>query len=389
LGSPIDLGLILVLAAYVAGLIFVGLTPFSFSPPNRVEPVTQQPGLRFDATGIATSRGEIRGEPVFPDHSVSIHLRIKPHDEPYTGLGTILSITDNDRVPPLFIAQWKSWLVVRVRDAERANRGYWELDAPGLHKGETHLVTITSGPSEGTTIYIDGLETGDTRGRSIIRSTEPLMGKLLLGCLADGSAGWRGTLSGLAIANTVYTREEVAAQHALLDMRDFSALAGARGLIALYDFAPPAVSAAPKAPDDLLLHSVSNRVAHGPLGEIEIPKTFSPLRPAIFGIPNLQDIKADWFLRDLLRNIAGFIPLGFIACLILLRNRDARGYLITIQIALLGALLSLGIETVQIVLPMRSSSLSDLYLNVIGTWVGSVMGLGLRQTWQGAAKKAI
>jgi glycopeptide antibiotics resistance protein len=81
--------------------------------------------------------------------------------------------------------------------------------------------------------------------------------------------------------------------------------------------------------------------------------------------------------------------LGFIACLILLRNRDARGYLITIQIALLGALLSLGIETVQIVLPMRSSSLSDLYLNVIGTWVGSVMGLGLRQTWQGAAKKAI
>lgn len=391
-GSPIDLGLVLVLLIYVAGLVFVGLTPFSFSPANRVEPLGRGPGLQFDTTGIATSRGEIRDPEEFPDNSLSIHLRIEPDDEPRTGLGTIFSLADNDRLPRLIIAQWKTWLVVRVRDTDRASRGYWELDAAGFRKGQTHFVTITSGPSEGTAIYLDGVATGDTRRHSIIRNSEPFLGRLLLGCLGDGSAGWRGKISGLAIANTVFNPEEIAAQYELVVDDNFSALTGTRALVALYDFTSADFTSAnptnSRTGDKELLHTVANQVANSSLGEIEIPKIFSPLRPAVFAIPNLQDMKADWFLKDLLRNIAGFLPLGFIACIILLRNRSAHGYVITIQIALLGALLSLGIEAVQIALPMRISSLSDLYLNVIGAWIGSVIGLGLRHTWLGKPRTA-
>lgn len=374
-GSPIDWGLVLVLGVYVAGLVFAGLTPFDFSPPNRVEALQRPPSLQFDTTGIATSRGVIRGSDAFPGRALTIHLRIEPDDEPRTGLGTILSIVGNDRLPPLIVAQWKSWLVVRVRDSERANLGYWELDAAGFHTGETHLVTITSGPSQGTTIYVDGVATGDTRRHSIIRPDEPFDGRLLLGCLDDGSAGWRGKLSGLAIASAVLSPEEIAVQHQIVRGNDFSALRSTRDWVALFDFANPSSGTEEQ------LHSIANLVANSPLGEIEVPRSFAPLRPAAFGIPRLQDMKADWFLKDVLRNIAGFIPLGFITCLILMRNRSDPGYLITIQIALVGALLSLGIEAVQIVLPMRSSSLSDLYLNVIGAWIGSVIGLGLRNTW--------
>jgi VanZ family protein len=374
-GSPFDLALILVLGVYVAGLVFVGLTPFSFSPPNRVEAQKRPPSLQFDTTGIATSRAAIRGSDTFPDRTLSIHLRIEPDDEPRTGLGTILSIAGNDRLSPLIVAQWKTWLVVRVRDSERANLGYWELDAAGFHKGETHFVTITSGPKEGTTIYVDGVTTGDTRRHSIIGPDEPFEGRLLLGCLSDGSAGWRGKLSGLAIANVVLGPEEIAAQHEAVRESDFAALGSAREWVALFDFTDPSSGTEEQ------LYSIVNLVTNSPLGEIEVPRSFAPLRPAAFGIPRLQDLKANWFLKDLLRNIAGFMPLGFIMCLILMRNRNAHGYLITIQIALVGALLSLGIEAVQIVLPMRSSSLSDLYLNVIGAWFGSVIGLGLRNTW--------
>ena len=148
----------------------------------------------------------------------------------------------------------------------------------------------------------------------------------------------------------------------------------ATDLIALYDFA----SWEPGG--DGLHHSVANRVANSALGDLEIPAVFAPLRPEVFGVPKLRDMKADWFLRDLLRNIAGFFPFGFAAALILIRRSRIQGNLITLQVALLGAVLSLGIETVQIALPMRTSSLSDLALNLIGAAIGALVALGFRRT---------
>lgn len=223
-----------------------------------------------------------------------------------------------------------------MRNPGRANLGHWKIDAAGFHVGEAHFVTITSGPAQGTAIYVDGVATGDTRRRTIIRGEEPFDGRLLLGCLGNGSAGWRGSLSGLAIASTVLDPTEIAAQYDLVRAGSFSALRDSRDLIALYDFA----SLRPER--DGLRHSVVNRVAGSALGDLEIPVIFAPLHPETFGLPRLRDMKADWFLRDLLRNIAGFVPLGFVAALVLIRRRNTHGYVITLQVALLGAVLSLG-----------------------------------------------
>lgn len=380
-GSKIDLALALFLVAQVAGLVYLGLTPFSFSPPNRVKSLDDPPGLQFNALGVATSRGSIRGAEQFPGNSLSIHLMIEPDDEPRSGLGTILSIEDNGRTAPLIIAQWKDSLVVRVRDLARASRGYWEIDAAGFRAGKTHFVTITSGPTSGTAIYLDGVATGNTRRRAIIRGEETFDGRLLLGCLGNGSAGWRGKLFGLAITSTVLDSDEIAAQYDRVRSGGFKALRESRDLVALYDFD----FTSPGPDREGLLHSVSNQVSDSALGELEIPLIFAPVRPETFAVPKLRDMKADWFLRDLLRNIAGFFPFGFVAALILIRRRSTRSYVIALQVALLGALLSLGIETVQIALPMRSSSLSDLSLNAIGATIGAVIALSFRHTPLGDA----
>ncbi len=385
--SVVDKSLLLLLAVHVAGLAYVGLTPFSFSPPNRVQPLTDRPGLAFDATGLATSRGEFRGSEQFPDRTLSIHLRIEPDDEPHTGLGTILSVEDNDTLPPLIVAQWKSWLVVRARDPDRTGRGYWEIDAAGFRVGETRFVTITSGPTRGTTIYVDGVATGDTRRRAIIGDDEPFDGRLLLGCLGNGSAGWRGKLSGLAITSAVLDPAEVAAQHALVHTRGFAALRDTRELVALYDFTNSHEFRDLETEPSELLHSVPNRVANSDLGRIEIPTAFAPLRPGVLALPRLRDMKADWFLRDLLRNVAGFIPLGFLFCVIRLRGGAGSGRSVILQTMLLSAVLSLGIESVQITLPMRTSSLSDLSLNIVGAAIGAAMGLGFRHTALGGAAR--
>jgi hypothetical protein len=386
-GSKIDFALVLFLVIQVMGLGYLGLTPFSFSPRNRVEPLTNPPGIQFNALGIATSRESVRSEEQFPDDSLSIHLMIEPDDEPRGGLGTILSIEDERRGAQLIVAQWKSWLVVRVNDPTSANLGYWEIDAADFQVGDTHLVSITSGPTSGTTIYVDGVASGDTRRRTIIRSDERFDGRLLLGCLGNGSAGWRGKLFGLAITNSVLNSDEIAAQYE--EVRDASFKSLHRGqdrdFVAFYDFVNTDFVNTDFANTDFannqpqldgLLHTVPNRVAGSRFGDIEIPETFAPLRPSVFNVPRLRDMKADWFLRDLIRNITGFFPFGFTAAVILIRRSKVQGYATVFQVAILGGLLSLVIETVQIALPMRNSSLSDLSLNIIGAAIGAVIAFG-------------
>lgn len=364
----------ILLALQVAGLTYAGLSPFSFSPENRVEAMGDDRGLKFDGVGIATSEGWLRSASDFPEDAVTFHLLIRPDAESDTGLGTVLTLEDETSVSPLIVAQWKSWLIMRVRDPERAKRGYWEMDAAGFTAGKRRMVTITSAPGHGTIMYVDGIATGDMRTRTLISDGQPLDGRLLLGCLGNGSAGWRGELLGIAIVADWLDDVEVAAHHALVVNQDFAALGDVRELVALYDFAEIDRAAAP------LLHTVENRVTQSEIGALEVPENFAPLRPEVFGVPPLRDLKADWFVKDLLRNIAGFIPLGFVAGLILIRNRNAPGIIVTFQVAMVGLLLSLGIESIQIALPMRSSSLSDLSLNGIGALIGAIIALAFRHT---------
>ncbi len=373
-GAPVDLALISLLILQVVVIVHLGLTPFMFSLDNQVEAIADGPGVAFDAVGMATSDGAIDGPGDFPDEQISLLFEIEPADEPNTGLGTIFSIESAGGDTPLIVAQWKDWLVVRVRDPDHRSLGYWEIDAAGFTRDVRRFVTITSSPKHGTIIYVDGKATGDTRTRSVVLNEQGFDGQLLLGCLGNGSAGWRGMLSGLAISNTVYAPEEVAALHATLSEGGFAALSSARKLVAFYDFGRLEGGGVGD------LYALANAAGKSDLGSLRFPEVFAPLRPAVFGVPELRDMKADWFLADMMRNIAGFVPLGLFAALILIRHSNRRGVAIAFQVAAIGALLSFGIEAVQIALPMRSSSLSDLLLNTIGAMTGAVIGLAFRHT---------
>ncbi|MCP3987148.1 MAG: hypothetical protein GY723_22405 [bacterium] len=370
--TKLDLGLSLLLIIQIAVIVYLGLAPFSISPPNQVAPASGKRGLEFDGFGIAVSEGSIRGRDQFADERLSLHILIEPADEPRTGLGTILSITAEDATAPLVVAQWKTWLVVRVRDPEHRSLGFWEIGAPDFPRSARRFVSITSGPDLGTAIYVDGKATGDTRHRSIVRNDRGFEGQLLLGSPGNGSAGWRGVLSGLAIANTVLTPEEIAAHYTRVEALGFAALEDLPNLVSLYDFGdlPPA--------GDGLLYSLRDRVERSPLSRLLVPEYFTPPHPEVFSVPRLRDMKADWFLNDLLRNVVGFIPLGFVASLLWIRGGNRRGHVITFQAAILGGLLSLGVESVQIALPMRVSSLSDLTLNVVGAMLGAIVALAFR-----------
>ena len=87
---------------------------------------------------------------------------------------------------------------------------------------------------------------------------------------------------------------------------------------------------------------------------------------------------------DVAVNTLGYAPLGFLLALIVLR-RSNTGVALALAV-MCGALLSLGMETLQSYLPSRIPSNVDWALNIIGTALGActawaLNGLGVVSTW--------
>lgn len=85
-----------------------------------------------------------------------------------------------------------------------------------------------------------------------------------------------------------------------------------------------------------------------------------------------------WTGFDLVSNVLGYIPLGFLLALSALRTRRGRR---AVGLATLAAgLLSLVMEGLQSYLPARVPSNVDLALNVLGAWLGAVVAT-LLEKW--------
>jgi len=90
-----------------------------------------------------------------------------------------------------------------------------------------------------------------------------------------------------------------------------------------------------------------------------------------------------WTGFDVLSNVLGYAPLGFLLALALHRTRrDWPGILIATLVA---AGLSLSMETLQMFLPVRVPSNVDAALNVIGALIGAVAARGL--AWVGLIER--
>jgi VanZ family protein len=80
------------------------------------------------------------------------------------------------------------------------------------------------------------------------------------------------------------------------------------------------------------------------------------------GVSDGEAAAAYWTWFDVNTNIAGYVPLGFLLALGMLRDGRRARWAVPLA-ALLGAALSLGMEFLQIYLPRRVPSNLDLSLN--------------------------
>ncbi len=84
-----------------------------------------------------------------------------------------------------------------------------------------------------------------------------------------------------------------------------------------------------------------------------------------------------WTAFDVVSNIIGYVPAGFL--LALTAWRTGRGRRVIVRTALVCAGLSLLMETLQSYLPERVPSNVDLALNVVGGWLGAVLATAMEK----------
>ena len=84
-----------------------------------------------------------------------------------------------------------------------------------------------------------------------------------------------------------------------------------------------------------------------------------------------------WTWFDVVANVLGYVPLGFLLTLAFLRSGHTRWALLWASLLVAG--LSLLLEALQSLLPNRVPSNVDWTLNLLGGWLGACLALGLQK----------
>jgi hypothetical protein len=333
----------------ILGIILtLGLWPFC-APRNRVAWISNANGLSFSRYGTAFSLAPF--SPLAPDEEArhSVEIWIQP-DPPRSC--SFLSFFDSQQ--SLFLSMRQSVtdfeLQADVVDPKhRLKRAGLYVDEV-LSQSKPVFIAITSG-SRGTGIYVNGVLVRQAPQFRI--APLAFKGQLILGDAPIHPDGWRGDIRGVAI----YDSELMGPQ-----------------ILAHYDAwkssGQPKVTSDERVAAVYLLNERRGNVIHNqikPGMDLVIPEDYK-----VLGKLALEPVWKEFevsrgYASSLVKNIVGFVPLGFSFYLYLVACRRTRPALTTI---ISGFLVSFTIEVLQIFLPTRDSGTTDLLTNTLGTWMG-------------------
>jgi VanZ family protein len=336
----------------ILAILSATLWPFNFLPANKVSWLPGANGISFAGRGVVISNAVLGiGD---SDGAGSLEILLRPAS--LEASNTILSFYTPDNPNQFLVRQWTDGLLVThdVFNAQmKAKRTKFDVDH-AFQEGKLLLLTLNFKPA-GTAVYLDG-RPAKVLPRFIVSKNE-LSGHLVLGTAPEDFQPWSGEVHGLAIYAKSLTDAQVA-QHYENWLTEFGANSpDLDGAMAYYNFTEGSG------------RDVHNRVQAGP--DLEIPKKFVVPDKAFLKSPK-REFAANWdYVNDVLRNIAGFVPLGFILCAYLNCTRKRPEAML---LAILGGgILSFTIELVQFYVPQRNSGITDIITNTVGTALGAVL----------------
>ena len=341
--------------AILGVILTLGLWPFH-APRNEVTWLQDRNGLRFGDYGTVTSSGvfQAASSPHESSCSIEIWLQAALADNE----GTILTFYVHPQSLRFSLHQSITDLLLQ-RGSARAARIYVD----GLFRSApSTFVTITSG-AQGTTVYING--TAARTAPQFRLAASDCTGRLILGDSALQQDTWSGQVRGLAIYYSELPAATVLRHYHAWTEKGQPGVGQIEHLAGLYLF------------NERAGNIVYNHA--GPGVNLVIPQTYTVLDEILLK-PFWDEFNSSWgYWMNVLKNMVGFVPLGFCyyAYLTLVRKSKRAG----IVTVILGFAVSLTIELLQALLPTRDSGTTDLITNTLGTWIGVLLSRAASAQW--------
>jgi len=334
----------------LGGLPVAGLGPFH-SPRNQVSWFAGGNGLHFGRHGTILSSGKFRAANVPADAPCSLEIWFEP--DLTAASATLFAFYASGNPRQFSLHQSISDLALQsdIRDGRYrtlTSRFYVE---DIFRRGKPLFVTVTS--KEGrTSVHIDGALARIVPEFPL--SSRDFDGELVIANLPRVDNSWSGLLRGLAFYDREISPAQVLHHYETWIEKGRPDVSENEHAVALYLF------------DERAGRVIHNQVPSGT--DLYIPDRYLVLDQALLH-PFWEEFRPSWsYWEDVLVNIAGFVPFGFLFCAYFsLAGGIKRTALVTI---LLGFTVSLTIESPQAFLPTRDSGTTDVITNTLGTCFG-------------------
>jgi concanavalin A-like lectin/glucanase superfamily protein/VanZ like protein len=338
----------------LACILVAGLWPFH-APKNDVSWAGD--GLRFGPHGSAISVGPFENEQFLDGHSGTVEAWLKPSS--IKGLKAILAFTGSGGENFALLQEGDALVVQRQISMRAENAARIWFRAPGVfHPGRNVFVAISFGP-QGTAAFVNGRPAGETATLGL--SAEDFTGRLIVGNFPTANEAWSGELHGLAVYGRSLTASQMA-QH-------YQSWVSEGGPPAAPDGVPLAVYLFNEGSGTIAHNKINRDGTASQAADLAIPAHYFIYDPTFLNSPR-RDYSGSWgYWQDVVVNVAGFIPLG--ACFAAYFSNIGWKFPLTSAIGF-GLFISLLIEGLQVFLPTRNSSLTDLMTNTAGTIAGVI-----------------
>ena len=339
----------------LGGILTAGLWPFH-SPKNGVSWLGPKNGLSFGAHGTILSSSAFDRTNIGDHAPCSLEIYVESYLPWNTS--TLLAFY-NPRTHQQFSLH-QSLTNLELRSGRRAtsdkiNRvGVAHLYVDNVFRPRKLIfLTITSNGSQ-TRVYINGALAAEASPFPL--SADDFNGKLVIANSPVHNDSWEGRFRGLAIYEQELTPPRVFEHYQIWTKDGRPAITAGERNTALYLF------------DERESKIIHNQAKSGM--DLYIPERYTVFDEKSLE-PPWDEYDPSWsYLNNVLINIGGFIPLGFVANAFFSSvGRIKRAVLFTI---LLGCSTTFTIEVLQAFLPTRDSGMTDLITNTFGTYLGVV-----------------
>ena len=339
----------------ILGIILTaGLWPFHI-PSNQVKWLKTRNGLQFGRHGSAVASKPIQCSSL-DNASATLEIWLNPASSENSS--TILSFDASGHPgEPFSLRQRGEALIIRRNNVDPqgiSRTALFYLDHV-FHQNNAVFLTIALNSREALT-YVNGTL---AKISPLSGAWNDLTGRAVLANVPTANDSWSGEILGLAIYQYELTASQVTANYESWKTRS----------------KPVRISSKANAADIYLFDEHSGAIAHNLYDAsicFIIPTHYFILHPRFLLVPWKEyhpTVRGYWY--DIGINIIGFVPLGL--CFFMYFSLFGWVRYPGIATVILGLFMSLAIELLQVFLPTRSSDMTDVITNTLGTTIGVII----------------